>query len=133
MVAPHGHARIMIVDDEPIQLRTCCRVLNGHAPTEQAELAVKKGLTWLAKPYSVNFNSREWTADASPTSNALLPLQRATIAGHGNKVRVEYECASTTYPRPRHRSATRRCASLHRDIQGSQYVPPDLRVRSNRR
>jgi DNA-binding NtrC family response regulator len=26
-------------------------VVSGHAPTERAELAVKKGLTWLSKPY----------------------------------------------------------------------------------
>ena len=117
-VAPRGHARILVVDDEPVQLRTCrrslirlgyqvetldsgCRarelfgraalsgespfdlviidmilneeldglhvfeqiqllfpaqkaiVVSGHAPTERAELAVKKGLTWLAKPYNM--------------------------------------------------------------------------------
>jgi DNA-binding NtrC family response regulator len=28
-------------------------VVSGHAPTERAELAVKKGLTWLAKPYAM--------------------------------------------------------------------------------
>jgi len=28
-------------------------VVSGHAPTERAELAVKKGLTWLAKPYNM--------------------------------------------------------------------------------
>jgi DNA-binding LacI/PurR family transcriptional regulator/signal transduction histidine kinase/ActR/RegA family two-component response regulator len=114
--APRGNARILIVDDETIQLRTGRRVLvrlgydveimesglgayelfshaaasgqspfdlvimdmvlgevldglqiieriqrlfptqkvivvSGHAPTERAELAVKKGLTWLSKPY----------------------------------------------------------------------------------
>ncbi|HXU01395.1 MAG TPA: substrate-binding domain-containing protein [Polyangia bacterium] len=117
-VTPHGTARILIVDDEPIQLRTGRRVLvrlgyevevmdsglrayelfsraaasgqspfdlvimdmvlgevhdglqiveqihrlfpsqkvivaSGHAPTERAELAVKKGLTWLTKPYGM--------------------------------------------------------------------------------
>jgi signal transduction histidine kinase/ActR/RegA family two-component response regulator len=117
-VAPHGHSRILVVDDEPVQLRTCRRslirlgyqvetldsgcqarelfvraalsgkspfdlliidmilneeldglhvfeqiqqlfpaqkaiVVSGHAPTERAELAVRKGLTWLAKPYSM--------------------------------------------------------------------------------
>jgi DNA-binding LacI/PurR family transcriptional regulator/signal transduction histidine kinase/ActR/RegA family two-component response regulator len=116
--APRGNARILIVDDEPIQLRTGRRVLvrlgyqveimdsglgayelfdraaasgqspfdlvimdmvlgeeldglqviekihrlfpaqkaivvSGHAPTERAELAVNKGLTWLAKPYGM--------------------------------------------------------------------------------
>jgi DNA-binding LacI/PurR family transcriptional regulator/signal transduction histidine kinase/ActR/RegA family two-component response regulator len=116
--APRGNARILIVDDEPIQLRTGRRVLvrlgyqvetmesglgayelfsraaasgqspfdlvimdmvlgevldglqiieriqrlfpnqkvivaSGHAPTDRAELAVKKGLTWLSKPYGV--------------------------------------------------------------------------------
>jgi nitrogen-specific signal transduction histidine kinase/ActR/RegA family two-component response regulator len=116
--APRGNARILIVDDEPIQLRTGRRVLvrlgyqvevmesglrayelfsraadsgqspfdlvimdmllgevldglqiieqiqrlfpaqkvivvSGHAPTERAELAVKKGLTWLGKPYDM--------------------------------------------------------------------------------
>jgi CheY-like chemotaxis protein len=116
--APRGSARILIVDDEPIQLRTCRRVLvrlgydvevlesglaacelfsraaaagkspfdlvimdmvlgevvdglsvieqirrlfpeqkaimaSGHAPTERAALAVKQGLTWLAKPYGM--------------------------------------------------------------------------------
>jgi DNA-binding LacI/PurR family transcriptional regulator/signal transduction histidine kinase/CheY-like chemotaxis protein len=118
--APRGSARILIVDDEPIQLRTGRRVLvrlgyevevidsglgayelfshasasgqspcpfdlvimdmvlgevldglqvieqiqrlfpelkvivvSGHAPTERAELAVKKGLTWLGKPYGM--------------------------------------------------------------------------------
>ena len=115
---PHGSARILIVDDEPIQLRTGRRVLvrlgyevevldsglrayelfsraasagqspfdliimdmllgevhdglqiidqihrlfpaqkvivaSGHAPTERAALAVRKGLTWLAKPYGM--------------------------------------------------------------------------------
>jgi CheY-like chemotaxis protein len=116
--APGGSARILIVDDEPIQLRTGRRVLvrlgyqveivesglrayelfsraagsgqspfdlvimdmllgevldglqvieqiqrlfpaqkvivvSGHAPSERAELAVKRGLTWLAKPYDM--------------------------------------------------------------------------------
>jgi DNA-binding LacI/PurR family transcriptional regulator/signal transduction histidine kinase/ActR/RegA family two-component response regulator len=116
--APRGSARILIVDDEPIQLRTGRRVLvrlgyqvevvdsglrayelfsraagsakspfdlviidmvlgealdglqiieqiqrlfpdqkvivvSGHAPTERAELAVRKGLTWLGKPYGM--------------------------------------------------------------------------------
>ena len=115
--APRGDARILIVDDEAIQLRTGRRVLgrlgyqveimdsgmrafelfrhaaasgespfdlviidmllgealdglqiieqiqrlfpaqkvivaSGHAPTEREELAVKKGLTWLTKPYA---------------------------------------------------------------------------------
>jgi CheY-like chemotaxis protein len=116
--APRGNSRILVVDDDAIQLRTCRRVLvrlgyhvetldsgfrawevfkqaaqlgkspfdlviidmilgeqldglhileeiqqlfpdqkaivaSGHAPTERAELAVKKGLTWLAKPYAM--------------------------------------------------------------------------------
>ncbi len=116
--APRGNARILIVDDEPIQLRTGRRVLvrlgyqveimesglrayelfsraaatgqspfdlvimdmllgevldglqiidqiqrlfpeqraivvSGHAPTERAELAVKKGISWLGKPYDL--------------------------------------------------------------------------------
>jgi two-component system cell cycle sensor histidine kinase/response regulator CckA len=116
--APRGSARILIVDDEPVQLRTGRRVLvrlgyevevvdsgrrayelfshalssgqrpydlvimdmllgealdglevieqiqrlfpaqkaivvSGHAPTERAELAVRKGLTWLGKPYGM--------------------------------------------------------------------------------
>jgi DNA-binding LacI/PurR family transcriptional regulator/signal transduction histidine kinase/ActR/RegA family two-component response regulator len=116
--APGGNARILIVDDEPIQLRTGRRVLvrlgyqvetiesgrrayelfsraatsgqspfdlvimdmvlseatdglhvieqihqlfpeqkvivaSGHAPTDRADLAVKKGLTWLGKPYGM--------------------------------------------------------------------------------
>ncbi|HVV49154.1 MAG TPA: ATP-binding protein, partial [Polyangia bacterium] len=117
--APHGTARILIVDDEPMQLRTGRRVLvrlgyevevlesgrracelferaaasggrspfdlviidmllgepldglqaiekirrlfpaqkvivaSGHAPTERAELAVQRGVTWLSKPYGV--------------------------------------------------------------------------------
>ena len=118
LAVPRGSARILIVDDEPIQLRTGRRVLvrlgyqvetmesglgayelfsraapsgqspfdlvimdmvlgevldglqiieqiqrlfptqkvivvSGHAPTERAERAVKKGLTWLGKPYGV--------------------------------------------------------------------------------
>ena len=118
MAAPRGSARILIVDDEPIQLRTGRRVLvrlgyeveildsglrayelfsraaasgkspfdlvimdmvlgevldglqiieqiqrhfpdqkaivaSGHAPTERAERAVRKGLSWLAKPYGM--------------------------------------------------------------------------------
>jgi len=28
-------------------------VVSGHAPSERAELAVKRGLTWLAKPYDM--------------------------------------------------------------------------------
>jgi DNA-binding NtrC family response regulator len=28
-------------------------VVSGHAPTERAELAVKRGLTWLEKPYDM--------------------------------------------------------------------------------
>jgi DNA-binding LacI/PurR family transcriptional regulator/signal transduction histidine kinase/ActR/RegA family two-component response regulator len=117
--APRGNARILIVDDEPIQLRTGRRVLvrlgyqveimesglraselfsraaasgqspfdlvimdmllgevldglqiidqiqrlfpdqkaivvSGHAPTERAELAVKKGISWLGKPYDID-------------------------------------------------------------------------------
>ena len=28
--------------------------MSGHAPTERAELAVKKGLTWLSKPYGMD-------------------------------------------------------------------------------
>jgi len=118
VLAPRGRARVLIVDDDPMQLRTCRRVLvrlgyevevqqsglrayelfnqaaakgqspfdliimdmvlnemldglqiieliqrlfptqkaivaSGHAPTERADLAVKKGLPWLAKPYSL--------------------------------------------------------------------------------
>jgi DNA-binding LacI/PurR family transcriptional regulator/signal transduction histidine kinase/ActR/RegA family two-component response regulator len=118
LAAPRGQARILIVDDEPIQQRTgrrllvrlgyevetmdsglrACELFNraavsgrspfdlvimdmvlgevldglqvieqiqsvfpeqkaivvsGHAPTERAELAVRKGLTWLVKPYGV--------------------------------------------------------------------------------
>lgn len=117
-VAPRGNATILIVDDEPIQLRTCRRVLvhlgysvetaasgpdalerfhqaaltgqspfdvvivdlllreamdglevleeihtlfpkqkaivvSGQAPTERADLAAKRGLTWLTKPYNI--------------------------------------------------------------------------------
>jgi signal transduction histidine kinase/ActR/RegA family two-component response regulator len=116
--APRSQAKILLVDDDPIQLRTCHRILthlgyevetmdsgsgayetfshaaptgkspyglvildmllgerldglqvfeqiqqlfpdqkailaSGHAPNERAELAVQKGLTWLAKPYSM--------------------------------------------------------------------------------
>lgn len=119
LAAPRGTARILIVDDEPIQLRTGRRVLvrlgyqveimdsglrayelfnreaasgrspfdlvimdmllgepldglqiidqiqrlfpaqkaivaSGHAPGERAELAVQRGLTWLAKPYDMD-------------------------------------------------------------------------------
>jgi two-component system cell cycle sensor histidine kinase/response regulator CckA len=119
LTAPRGIARILIVDDEPIQLRTGLRVLDrlgyqvetlesglracelferaaasgqapfdlviidmllgealdglqvierihrrfpeqkvivvsGHAPTDRAELAVNKGLTWLVKPYGMD-------------------------------------------------------------------------------
>jgi signal transduction histidine kinase/DNA-binding LacI/PurR family transcriptional regulator/ActR/RegA family two-component response regulator len=115
---PHGSSRILIIDDEPIQLRTGRRVLaklgyqvealdsgaracelferaatsgkspfdliivdmvlgealdglqvfeqierlfpaqrvilmSGHAPSERAQLAVRKGLPWLAKPYTL--------------------------------------------------------------------------------
>jgi signal transduction histidine kinase/DNA-binding LacI/PurR family transcriptional regulator/ActR/RegA family two-component response regulator len=118
VVAPRRRAKILIVDDETIQLQTCRRVLahlgyqvdtmqsglrayemfseaaqtgkspydlvimdmvlgemldglqvfeliqrlfpaqkaivaSGHAPSERAELAVGKGLFWLAKPYTV--------------------------------------------------------------------------------
>jgi DNA-binding LacI/PurR family transcriptional regulator/signal transduction histidine kinase/ActR/RegA family two-component response regulator len=118
LAAPRGNARILIVDDEPMLLRTGRRVLgrlgydvevmesgigayelfsgaaasghspfdlvimdmllgeeldglqiiehihhlfpaqkvvvvSGHAPTERAELAVRKGLTWLGKPYGM--------------------------------------------------------------------------------
>jgi DNA-binding NtrC family response regulator len=118
-VAPRGDGRILIVDDEAIQLRTGRRVLSrlgyeveimdsgmrafelfrraaasghspfdlviidmllgealdglqiieqiqrlfpaqkvivasGHAPTEREALAVKKGLTWLTKPYGMD-------------------------------------------------------------------------------
>jgi DNA-binding LacI/PurR family transcriptional regulator/signal transduction histidine kinase/CheY-like chemotaxis protein len=116
-IAPRGQARILMVDDEAIQLRMGCRILqhlgyqvdtlasgeqaharfvraatagqspydllildmvlgedrdglaifeeiqrlfpaqraivaSGHAPTERAELAMRKGLAWLAKPYT---------------------------------------------------------------------------------
>jgi DNA-binding LacI/PurR family transcriptional regulator/signal transduction histidine kinase/ActR/RegA family two-component response regulator len=119
LTVPRGNARILIVDDEPMLLRTGRRVLgrlgyqvevmdsglrayelftsavatgrspfdlvimdmllgevldglqvieqirrlfpaqkvvvvSGHAPTERAELAVKKGLTWLGKPYGMD-------------------------------------------------------------------------------
>ena len=122
-VAPGRHAKILVVDDETIQLQTCRRVLvhlgyevetmqsglrayqvfsqaaqtgkspydlvildmvlgemldglqvfeliqrlfpaqkaivaSGHAPNERAELAVNKGLIWLAKPYSVDAITR---------------------------------------------------------------------------
>jgi sigma-B regulation protein RsbU (phosphoserine phosphatase) len=120
---PRGHARILVVDDELVQLRTCRRVLghlgyeveiaqsglaaydifsragrsgrspfdliildmvlgekldgleifemiqrlfpaqkavmaSGHAPNERAEQAIKKGLPWLSKPYSVETLAR---------------------------------------------------------------------------
>jgi DNA-binding LacI/PurR family transcriptional regulator/signal transduction histidine kinase/ActR/RegA family two-component response regulator len=122
-VAPRRQARILIVDDEAIQLRTCRRVLvrlgyevetmqsglrayqvfsqgaqtgkspydlvimdmmlgemldglqifeliqqlfpaqkgivvSGHAPNQRAEWAVKKGLTWLTKPYTIETLTR---------------------------------------------------------------------------
>ncbi len=114
---PRGSARILVIDDEPVQLRTCSRVLtrlgytvetsasgqhaceifrqlaggrspfdvvlvdmllgeamdglqvidqihatfpgqkviivSGHAPNDRADLAIKKGLMWLAKPYDI--------------------------------------------------------------------------------
>jgi DNA-binding LacI/PurR family transcriptional regulator/signal transduction histidine kinase/ActR/RegA family two-component response regulator len=121
--APRGHAKILVVDDEPVQLRTCRRVLvrlgyqvetvqsglaaydlfcktapsgkspfelvildmvlgekldglqifemiqrlfpsqraimaSGHAPNERAEQAMRKGLPWLTKPYSVDTLAR---------------------------------------------------------------------------
>jgi two-component system, cell cycle sensor histidine kinase and response regulator CckA len=121
--APRGDARILIVDDETIQLRTGRRVLvrlgyeveimdsglrayelfsraaasgqspfdlvimdmllgesldglqiieriqrlfplqkvivaSGHAPNEREQLAVKKGLTWLSKPYGMETLAR---------------------------------------------------------------------------
>jgi CheY-like chemotaxis protein/two-component sensor histidine kinase len=127
---PPGRARILIVDDEPMQLRTGRRVLrhlgydvdtlesgrralelfakasavgkspydlvildmilnepedglqllerihtlfptqravlaSGHAPTERAELALSKGLTWLVKPYTMD--------TLAHTVRALLP------------------------------------------------------------
>jgi signal transduction histidine kinase/DNA-binding LacI/PurR family transcriptional regulator/ActR/RegA family two-component response regulator len=120
---PRGHARILVVDDELVQLRTCRRVLghlgyevevaqsglaaydmfsravrsgkspfdlvildmvlgeeldgleifeliqrlfpaqkaimaSGHAPSERAEQAIKKGLPWLSKPYGVETLAR---------------------------------------------------------------------------
>jgi CheY-like chemotaxis protein len=119
VAAPRGNARILIVDDEAIQLRTGRRVLvrlgydvevmdsglrayetfsraaasgqspfdlvimdmllgesldglqvieqiqrlfpaqkvivvSGHAPTERADMAVRKGVTWLGKPYGMD-------------------------------------------------------------------------------
>ena len=122
-VAPPRQAKILVVDDETIQLQTCRRVLvhlgyevdtiqsglraldvfsqaaqtgkspydliimdvvlnemldglqifeliqrlfpaqkaivaSGHAPSERAELAVSKGLLWLAKPYSIKALTR---------------------------------------------------------------------------
>ena len=33
-------------------------VASGHAPSERAELAVSKGLLWLAKPYSIKALTR---------------------------------------------------------------------------
>jgi CheY-like chemotaxis protein len=121
--APPSQAKILLVDDDPIQLLTCRRILthlgyevetmesglgaydtfcqaaptgkspyglvildmllgerldglqifeqiqqlfpaqkailaSGHAPNERAELAVQKGLTWLAKPYSMEALSK---------------------------------------------------------------------------
>ena len=115
---PHGQAKILVVDDDPMQLRTCGRVLarlgyevevmqsglgayerfskavpsgaspfdlliidvvlnemldglqifeliqrlfpaqkaivvSGHAPSERAEQAMRRGLPWLAKPYAI--------------------------------------------------------------------------------
>jgi signal transduction histidine kinase/ActR/RegA family two-component response regulator len=120
---PRGYAKILVVDDEAVQLRTCQRVLvrlgyqvqtlqsglaayelfrtaertgkspfdlvildmvlgekldglqlfemiqqlfptqkaimaSGHAPTERAEEAMKKGLPWLTKPYAVDALAR---------------------------------------------------------------------------
>ena len=33
-------------------------VASGHAPNERVELAIKKGLTWLPKPYSIEALTR---------------------------------------------------------------------------
>jgi len=123
-VSPRRHAKILVVDDESIQLQTCRRVLvhlgydvdtlqsglracemfsqaaqttgtspydliimdmvlgemldglqvfeliqqlfpsqkaivaSGHAPSERSELAVSKGLLWLAKPYTIEALTR---------------------------------------------------------------------------
>jgi DNA-binding LacI/PurR family transcriptional regulator/signal transduction histidine kinase/ActR/RegA family two-component response regulator len=142
VVSARGHAKILIVDDEPVQLRTGRRVLthlgyqvdtvesgrkarelferaapsgnspydvvildmllnesqdglelleqiqrmfpkqrailaSGHAPTERAELAVQRGLTWLVKPY---------------TADALASAVHGTLADHPSHqvVRLSY-------------------------------------------
>ncbi len=87
-----------------------------------------------------DLNLSPMTGDARSSRKGLeIPsrenLQRASrhITRHRNHVRVKYKRASTTYPCPCHRSATRRCAGIHRDIEGSQYVALEFRVQSNRR
>jgi DNA-binding LacI/PurR family transcriptional regulator/signal transduction histidine kinase/DNA-binding NarL/FixJ family response regulator len=134
---PGGQARILLVDDEPVQLRAGSRVLghlgyqvdalrsgrqardlfrnavaagrspydlvildmildeeldglelfeeirrlfpeqrailaSGHAPTERVELALQKGLAWLAKPYTIE-------ALAQAVQAALADLPSATV------------------------------------------------------
>jgi CheY-like chemotaxis protein len=136
-----GMARILIVDDEPVQLRTGRRVLrhlgyevdtlvsgkqacdvfkqaaacgknpydlvildmilnehedglqvlerihqlfpelpailaSGHAPTERAELAVTKGLTWLIKPYTMDVLART-VSNVLPCTASSAGVQHA--------------------------------------------------------
>jgi DNA-binding NtrC family response regulator len=46
-------------------------VTSGHAPTERAELAVQKGLAWLAKPYTTEALANAVQAALSARSRPL--------------------------------------------------------------
>jgi DNA-binding NtrC family response regulator len=46
-------------------------VTSGHAPSERAELAVQKGLAWLAKPYTTESLANAVQAALSARSRQL--------------------------------------------------------------
>lgn len=46
---------------------------SGHAPSERAELAVSKGLTWLVKPYTMDTLARTVRALLPNTDSARAP------------------------------------------------------------
>jgi CheY-like chemotaxis protein len=101
--APHGSAKVLVVDDEPVQLRTCQRVLShlgyqvdtmstGHAAYERFLSAAAVGATYAnapsASPYDLVIldmllNEEEDGLQLFNRIRALFPLQKGIVAsGH---------------------------------------------------
>jgi len=63
-------------------------LVSGHAPTERVELALRKGLVWLAKPYTIEALARAVQAALSeqPTATVVgVPSRPPSLSPAGRR------------------------------------------------